>query len=80
MVQNGQLPQNNWKGDFFNKYEAIKVVKELKQHYTFLKEVDSISLQKSVEILHDAYTRYYKKQNKVPRFYILQEGKRLLST
>ncbi|THE13782.1 transposase [Bacillus timonensis] len=68
MVQNGQLPQNNWKGDFFNKYEAIKEVKELKQHYTFLKEVDSISLQKSVEILHDAYTRYYKKQNNVPRF------------
>ena len=68
MVQNGQLPQNNWKGGFFNKNESIKSVKELKQHYTFLKEVDSIALQKSVENLNDAYTRYYKKQNGAPRF------------
>jgi putative transposase len=33
-----------------------------------LKEVDSISLQASVEHLYDAYSRYYKKQNQVPRF------------
>ena len=35
---------------------------------TFLKEVDSIALQKSVENLADSYDRYYKKQNKQPRF------------
>ncbi|MCR2822790.1 IS200/IS605 family element RNA-guided endonuclease TnpB [Lederbergia panacisoli] len=68
MVQNGQLPRNNWKGEFFNKYETIKAVKALKQHHPFLKEVDSIALQKSVENLNDAYTRYYKKQNGPPRF------------
>lgn len=68
MVQNGQLPHNNWKGEFFHKNESIKEVKELKQHYPFLKEVDSIALQKSVENLNDAYTRYYKKQNGTPRF------------
>ncbi|WP_226671607.1 RNA-guided endonuclease TnpB family protein, partial [Metabacillus litoralis] len=34
----------------------------------FLKEVDSISLQKSVENLADSYQRYYKKQNKAPKF------------
>ncbi|THE13426.1 transposase [Bacillus timonensis] len=68
MVQNGQLPTNNWKGSFFNKNESIKAVKELKQHYSFLKEVDSIALQKSVENLNDAYTRNYKKQNGSPRF------------
>lgn len=68
MVQNGQLPQNNWKGDCFNKYKSIKALPELKVHYPFLKEVDSIALQKSVEIVHDAYTRYYKKQNNEPRF------------
>lgn len=68
MVQNGQVPHNNWKGGFFNKNESIKAIKELKKHYPFLKEVDSISLQKSVENLNDAYTRYYKKQNKSPRF------------
>lgn len=68
MVQNGQLPQNNWKGEFFNKNKSIKEVRELKKHYPFLKEVDSIALQKSVEIVNDAYTRYYKKQNDEPRF------------
>lgn len=68
MVENGQLPQNNWKGEFFNKNKSIKEVRELKKHYPFLKEVDSIALQKSVEIVNDAYTRYYKKQNNEPRF------------
>ncbi|MGY0694625.1 IS200/IS605 family element RNA-guided endonuclease TnpB [Virgibacillus sp. FSP13] len=68
MVQNGQLPQNNWKDGFFSKNKSIKEVRELKKHYPFLKEVDSIALQKSVEIVNDAYTRYYKKQNNAPRF------------
>lgn len=68
MVQNGQLTENNWKGEFFNKNQSIKAVRELKKHYTFLKEVDSIALQKSVEIVNDSYTRYYKKQNGEPRF------------
>ncbi|UTR10755.1 IS200/IS605 family element RNA-guided endonuclease TnpB [Evansella sp. LMS18] len=68
MVQNGQLPQNNWKGEFFNKNKSIKAVRELKKNYPFLKEVDSIALQKSVEIVNDSYSRYYKKQNREPRF------------
>ncbi|WP_100011233.1 IS200/IS605 family element RNA-guided endonuclease TnpB [Lentibacillus sediminis] len=68
MKQNGQLPVNEWKGPFFDKYESIKGVRHLKEHYPFLKEVDSISLQKSVENLADSYQRYYRKQNKKPRF------------
>ncbi len=40
----------------------------MKEHYPFLKEVDSITLQKSVENLADAYQRYYRKQNKMPFF------------
>lgn len=68
MKQNGQLPSNNWKGQLFNKYETVKAVRQLKEHYPFLKEVDSISLQKSIENLADSYHRYYKKQNKEPRF------------
>ena len=68
MVQNGQLPQNNWKGEYLNKKEVIKSLPKLKKHYEFLKEVDSIALQKSVENLADSYDRYYKKQNKQPRF------------
>jgi putative transposase len=68
MKQNGQLPMNHWKGNGLNKYETVKSLPELKQHYPFLKEVDSIALQKSVENLSDSYERYYKKQNKQPRF------------
>ncbi|MDR7000102.1 transposase, partial [Neobacillus niacini] len=68
MKQNGQLQVNNWKGEFLNKYESVKALPELKKHYDFLKEVDSIALQKSVENLADSYGRYYKKQNKQPRF------------
>ncbi len=68
MVQNGQLSANHWKGEFFNRYESVKAVRQLKEHYHFLKEVDSISLQKSVENMADAYQRYYKKQNKAPKF------------
>ncbi|MDR7075206.1 putative transposase [Neobacillus niacini] len=68
MVQKGQLPINNWRGQFLNKYETVKSLPELKKHYSFLKEVDSIALQKSVENLADSYNRFYKKQNKKPRF------------
>lgn len=68
MVQNGQLPTNNWKGKCLNKYETVKSLPEVKRLYPFLKEVDSIALQKSVENLADSYDRYYKKQNKYPRF------------
>ncbi|WP_066292119.1 IS200/IS605 family element RNA-guided endonuclease TnpB [Bacillus sp. FJAT-29937] len=68
MEQNGQLPTNNWKGKYLNKYETVKSLPELKKHYEFLKEVDSIALQKSVENLADSYGRYYKRQNQQPRF------------
>lgn len=67
MVQNGQLPTNNWKGECLNKYVTVKAVRELKQHYAFLKEVDSIVLQKAVENLADAYHRYSKKQTNYQR-------------
>ena len=68
MVNSGQLPQNNWKSDFFNKVQSVKDIKELKQNHPFLKEVDSISLQESVERLHRAYDRSYKKQGGRPKF------------
>lgn len=68
MYQSGQLPANNWKGEFFNKVEAIKNIKELKDNYEWLKEVDSIALQSSVENLANAYDRYYKHTSGKPRF------------
>lgn len=68
MVQNGQLQANNWKGKCLNKHETVKAIPELKRQYSFLKEVDSIALQRSIENLADSYDRYYKKQNKYPKF------------
>lgn len=61
MVQNGQLLDNNWKSACFNKNKSIKSLPKLKENYPFLKDVDSIALQKAVEIANDSYTRYYKK-------------------
>ncbi|MCZ0754493.1 IS200/IS605 family element RNA-guided endonuclease TnpB [Anoxybacillus sp. J5B_2022] len=68
MVRNGQLPSNNWKGEYFNKNQSIKELPKLKKYYPFLKEVDSIALQKSVENLGNAFDRYYKKQGSYPCF------------
>ena len=68
MYQCGQLPCNNWKGEFFNKYKSMKYIKELKKHYPFLKEVDNIALQSSVENLDNAYSRYYNKLGGKPKF------------
>lgn len=68
MYQCGQLPCNNWKGEFFNKKNSINDIKELKLQYPFLKEVDSIALQSSVENLDRAYSRYYKRLGGKPKF------------
>ena len=68
MYQSGQLPQNNWKGTFFNKNNAQKAVTQLKKNHPFLNEVDSIALQSSVENLDSAYSRYYKKLGGKPKF------------
>ena len=41
---------------------------QLKKELIWLKEVDSIALQSSLKHLADAYSRFFKKQNKAPRF------------
>ncbi|MDH2881728.1 IS200/IS605 family element RNA-guided endonuclease TnpB [Bacillus cytotoxicus] len=41
---------------------------QLKKELVWLKEVDSIVLQSSLKNLADSYTRFFKKQNKAPRF------------
>jgi putative transposase len=41
---------------------------QLKKELLWLKEVDSIALQSSLKNLADSYTRFFKKQNKAPRF------------
>ena len=40
----------------------------LKKELAWLKEVDSIALQSSLKNLADSYSRFFKKQNKAPRF------------
>ena len=37
MDQNGQLPTNNWKGKYLNKYETVKSLPELKETLCFFK-------------------------------------------
>lgn len=41
---------------------------QLKKELIWLKEVDSIALQTSLKNLADSYIRFFKKQNKAPRF------------
>jgi putative transposase len=41
---------------------------QLKKELVWLKEVDSIALQSSLKNLADSYSRFFKKQNKAPRF------------
>ena len=41
---------------------------QLKKEFVWLKEVDSIALQTSLKNLADSYSRFFKKQNKAPRF------------
>ena len=45
-----------------------KEIPLLKQEFDWLKEVDSTSVQISVKHLADAFDRFFKKQNKPPRF------------
>ncbi len=61
LYQSGMLSQNNYKGKFFNKKDAINAIPELKKNYPWLKQADSIALQAAVENLAFAYDAYYDK-------------------
>ncbi|PAF13096.1 transposase, partial [Shouchella clausii] len=41
---------------------------QLKKELVWLNEVDSIALQSSLKNVADAYSRFFKKQNRAPRF------------
>jgi putative transposase len=41
---------------------------QLKKELVWLREVDSIAIQSSLKNLADSYSRFFKKQNKAPRF------------
>jgi len=48
--------------------KCSKELPKLKKELTWLKEVDSIAIQSSLKHLADSYSRFFKKQNKAPRF------------
>ena len=58
IVQQGYFQENNWKGEFFNKANSIKDIAKLKKTHDWLKEVDSIALQSTVENLGVAYDKH----------------------
>lgn len=67
MQQQG-YPFHDYNSKFFNKFENVNAIKELKKNYAWLSEVDSIALQSSIENLANAYDKYYKKQGAKPIF------------
>ena len=68
MVNEGYFHTNNYKGEYFNKHQAVKDIVSFKNNYDFLKEVDSITLQAATEDLGSAYEKYYKKLSQKPRY------------
>ena len=66
-VQQGYFPSNEYKSGF-DKSHSIKALTTLKEQYPFLKEVDSIALQESVERLAKGFDKLYKKKGGHPRF------------
>jgi putative transposase len=69
---------NRFLGQWNDKYKEIgkgltynscsAELTQLKKELAWLKEVDSIALQSSLKNLADSYLRFFKKQNKAPRF------------
>lgn len=56
------------KGLSYNKCAVIIPTLKKSDEYSWLKEVDSIALQSSIKNLEDSFNRFFKKQNKAPRF------------
>ncbi|KEK24811.1 IS200/IS605 family element RNA-guided endonuclease TnpB [Bacillus gaemokensis] len=55
-------------GKGFTYNSCSKKLTHLKKEFVWLKEVDSISLQYALKYLIDAFARFFKKQNDIPRF------------
>lgn len=55
-------------GKGLNFFSCCKQLTDLKKEFEWLKEVDSTSLQQALKNLSDSYSRFFKKQNKAPRF------------
>ena len=51
-----------------NKYELMKLLPEYKETFPYLKEVDSIALQRTVAHLFDAYMNFFRHNASFPKF------------
>lgn len=56
------------KGLTYNKCATMIPALKKSEAYSWLKEVDSIALQSSVKNLEESFNRFFKNQNKAPRF------------
>ena len=56
------------KGLSYNTCSTMLPSMKKSETYAWLKEVDSIALQSSIKNLEDSFNRFFKKQNKAPRF------------
>ena len=56
------------KGLSYNTCATMLPSMKKSETYAWLKEVDSIALQSSIKNLEDSFNRFFKKQNKAPRF------------
>ena len=72
-----ETKQVAWEANRVNlhRYELQKQLKDLKNDLTWLKEVNSQSLQVALMNLDNAYLRFFKNQNKPPKFKLKNKGK-----
>lgn len=56
------------KGLTYNKCAVMIPTLKKSDEYSWLKEIDSMALQSSIKNLEDSFNRFFKKQNKAPKF------------
>lgn len=64
---------------FPGKYDLMTLLPPLKREFEFLKETEASSLQATVEYLHQAYLRFFKKQAKYPKFKSLRRSRKTVT-
>ncbi len=72
-----ETKQMAWAGNRIdlNRYDLQKQLKDLKNDFTWLKEINSQSLQVALMNLDAAYLRFFKGQNSFPKFKSKNKGK-----
>ena len=70
------------KGKSLSKFDINNYITKLKHKdkYSFLNEVDSLSLQATSDALHQAFQRFFKGQNRYPKFHSKHSSKQSYTT